>query len=123
RAAAATNSFCVDAGARARSPARAYAVAPASCTTRQLRTPPSAPSRRAVRRATGSAGSGAGAGALRAVAGGAVGGGGGSVVGSGATVVVVVDGGGAERTSAAERAGEGRSTSTAPDATVSAAIS
>src|SRR5437016_11105967 len=97
----------------ARSTARPYAVAPASCTTRQLRTPPSAPSRRAVRRATGSAGSGAGEGARRAVAGGAVGGGGGSVVGSGATVVVVV-GAGTDRTSAAERAGEGRSTNTAP---------
>src|SRR5438874_4604204 len=94
---------------------------PPSRTTRQLRTPPSAASRRAVSRATGSAGTGAGRDAARAVPGGDVGGGGGRVVASGAIVEVVVDVG-TDRTRAAERAGEGCSTSAAPEAMISAAM-
>src|SRR3954463_11277633 len=93
---------------------------PLSRTTRQLRTPPSAASRRAVRRATGSAGTGAGWDAGRAVPGGDVGGGGGGAGGAGA-IAEVVDVG-TDRTRAAERAGEGCSTSAAPEAMISAAM-
>src|SRR5207237_1315167 len=79
RAATATSSFCVDAGARARSVARPYTVTPLSCTTRQLRTPPRAASNRAVRRDAASVATAAvEGGAGEATAGGGVGGGGGS---------------------------------------------
>src|SRR5205823_882805 len=100
RAAAATRSFCVDAGASARSGARPYTAVDPSSTTRQLRTGPRAASNRAASRPAASVGGG-GAG-RRAVVGGAVGGGGGGgeedVVS--ATVVVVVGSGGTERNSA-----------------------
>src|SRR5438132_3790371 len=99
RAAAATSSFWVDAGARAWPAARLYTFVGPSSITRQLPTPVRAASRRAARRPLASVG-GAGTTSWRAVVGGAVGGGAGAAVVVSTTVVTVVGNGGTDRISA-----------------------